>query len=370
LYVQRATLNSVALWVAVWAAACGGDDDGADFDAAVPGPDAAPTFDAPPKIDAGPDFDAALPPLGSTCADPFAIDTFPATHTADTTGFPGGLRGTCSPGSASAPDAVYQLTLGATPVDVLATVTVDEKVAAPFDVVLAGRTSCSMVNTEVACSDAGWGERIELLDVADDVFLIVDGTTQFGGANAGAYQVDIGARVIVGDGATCDPTAMNTRCAAGFRCVSGTCVADSAALGCTEAVDLTPGLTAVPGDPVTVTDTTHAFEADYYAGSCAAVREAGFGERLYRIDVAATSSLDASTDDAATDFDTVLYLVADTCDGAEVACHDDVDVEMFNLRSHLVVPSLDPGTYYLIVDGSSPSPGTGSYQLAVSLTPL
>jgi len=345
-------------------AACG-DDDAEAPDAASP--DAAPRIDAAPVPDATPRPDAAPPRFGATCNWPFVLDTQPANHSADTTGFSNNALGKCSNGSQLSADAFYRVPLGDTPLDLLATVTVDETVDAPFDVVLYGQTSCGAANTEITCTDSGWGERLELLDVSGEIFLVVDGTAQFGGATAGAYTIDTSTRAIVGDGATCDPAILADRCASGFRCVSGTCVADDAAVGCAEAMDLTA---ALGSGPVVVTGTTHAFEGDFYQGTCTAAPTADFPERLFRIDVSVASDLEASTDDpAATNFDTYLYLLRATCDGAEVACHDDVDVTMFNLRSHLTATALEPDTYYLVLDGSSAAPGIGDYGLTVSLTP-
>jgi hypothetical protein len=77
----------------------------------------------------------------------------------------------------------------------------------------------------------------------------------------------------------------------------------------------------------------------------------------------------ATTDDAATRFDTVLYLRATTCDGAAVTCGDDVDAPAGNFRSTLSASALAPGTYYLFVDGSSATAGTGPYRLTVTATP-
>ncbi len=356
----------VLLIFALLTAACGGGDDDDDGpDAAAP--DAALAIDAVPRTDAAPRPDAPPPTLGATCNRPFVLDTQPATHSADTTGFTNNSLGKCSNGSQLEADAFYRVPLGDTPVDLLATVTVDETVDAPFDVVLYGQTSCGAANTEISCGDSGWGERLELLDVSGEIFLVVDGTAQFGGATEGAYTLDTSTRAIVGDGATCDPAAVTDRCASAFRCAGGTCIADSADLGCSEAEDLTA---ALAGGPVVVTGTTHTYEGDFYQGSCTATPTADFPERLFRIDVSVASDLDASTDDPATSFDTYLYLRRAACDGTEVECHDDVDVTMFNLRSHLTATALEPDTYYLVLDGSSAAPGTGDYRLTVSLTPL
>jgi hypothetical protein len=92
-------------------------------------------------------------------------------------------------------------------------------------------------------------------------------------------------------------------------------------------------------------------------------------EHIYAVTVPAGADLVASTDDPATDFDTYVYLRAAACDGAEVACNDDVDTQALNLRSTLTASNLTAGTYFLFVDGSSSSPGTGTYRLSVTVTP-
>jgi hypothetical protein len=353
------------------AAACGGgsgDDDAVDIDARPGDDDAAPPPpDAEPGPDAGPRPDAMPQLPGEACANAIVLDVLPAAVAGDTTGYRNDVYATCSAGSFNQVDVVYEIPLGATPVDVLAEAAVDEAATPPFDVVLYGQAECGMPDSELGCADAGWGERVQLLDASGSVFLVVDATHQFGGATTGAYMLTAATRAIVGDGAGCDPAAAVSRCAGGFRCVGSACAADSAALGCSEAPDLTA---ALAGGPVVLAGATQPFEGDFYAGGCAADVDAAFPERLFRIDVAVPSSLDASTDDPATDFDTYLYLRRAACDGAEVACADDVDPAMFNLRSHLVAPALAPDVYYLVLDGSSAAPGTGSYQLTVALTPL
>ena len=346
---------------------CGDDDDDgvAAIDAGAP--DAAPLIDAAPTIDGTPPPDGPPPLLGNSCVSPFETTEPLISDTQDTAAdFTNAFISTCSLGTNGAPDTVYKIPVGKTPIDLIATLTVDDSADPPFDAVLSARMLCQNSNTELACSDTGIGERLEVLGAVDDVFLIVDGTNQFGLANAGSYDLETTTRAIVGDAATCDPAAETSRCAEGFRCVGATCGAETAELACTQAIDLTASLAG--GATATVTGTTQLFERSFFAGSCANDASAPFTEHLYTFTVSTTSTLDATTDAPATNFDTVLYLVADACDGVEQGCHDDVDVTTFNLRSHLVVPSLAPGTYYLVVDGSSDSPGTGSYSLSVTLT--
>ncbi len=112
------------------------------------------------------------------------------------------------------------------------------------------------------------------------------------------------------------------------------------------------------------------FEPDHRAGSCAN----GAGpERLFRVEVSEPSTLRATTATEGTTFDTVLYL-RDGCDGAELACHDDVDAARLELGSALAV-DLDPGSYVLVVDTGSAYVEGGAvrtpreFVLDVTLTP-
>lgn len=343
--------------------ACG-DDGGADPDAAVGSPDASlPPPDAAPVADAAPTIDARPPLPGATCQQTIALGAG-QTHSGDTTGLPGATRATCSPGSMAAVDAFHLIDAGTTPIDLLIEAAVDEAAEPPFDVVLSARTVCEDLGTEIGCADAGWGERLELLAVTGAITVIVDATDQYGGATAGAYTLTSRVRTIAGEGATCDATGLASRCADGLRCSAETCQTDSPALACSDAVDLTAGL----GDGVEeVTATTYGFAADHYQGSCAFDPAATFPEHVYRLDVVGPVDLVATTVFPETNFDTYLYLRADACDGAEVACHDDIDVQAVDLRSRIEVTGLATGTYYLYVDGASGSPGVGTYRLQVAI---
>jgi hypothetical protein len=343
--------------------ACG---SGGGPDAAAPDAsraDGAPTPDAAPKPDATP------PPVGATCGDPIVVDTVPATIAGDTTGMGNESLCSCSAGTQLAPDVVYRVS-GDAPRDLLLGIEVDLDADPVFDAVLYARSDCLDPASELACAAHDWGERIDVLDAVGDVYVTVDGTPQFGGAHTGAYTLTVATRGIAGTGEACDPDGAlgpPVRCASGSLCQNGVCVADSPELACKAAVDLTLDLADGAAE---ATGTTWAYAASHAAGSCAADPDAAFAEHIFRIDLAAAATLDASTDHAdATTFDTYLYLRANACDGAEIACHDDVDLPGHNLRSHLVAAGLAPGTYYLFVDGSSPYPGTGAYKLTVTVTP-
>lgn len=362
----------MALSAVLWTGC--GDDAGAT-DAATPDaaiPDAAPTADAAPAADAAPPadapidaqhFDAVPPAHGTSCDDPLAL-TPSGAQDGDTSDLTDVAAGSCSVGTGVARDAVYQIDLGSTSVDLVVTAEVDEDAVPPFDAVLYARTDCTDPDSEIGCTDVGWGETLELLDRTGSITVFVDGTTQYGGANHGAYQLTSAVRDIVALDQSCDPAGLASRCVAGGRCQSGSCVADSAELACTLAAPT----------PADVTATTFAYASDFYQGSCRHDTVAGFPEHIYQLTLAATSDVDATTDFAATGFDTVLYLrransTGNACTGEEVACQDDVDEVGGNLTSHLVATDLAAGDYYLFVDGSSAAPGTGTYRLQVTVTP-
>ncbi|HTM23363.1 MAG TPA: PPC domain-containing protein [Kofleriaceae bacterium] len=347
----------------VLAAACGGGGGTPD---ASPTPDAPSPADAAASPDGEPDAthpDGPIPVDGSTCNVP--IDLAPgASASGDTTGMARTTTGTCSLGSGSAKETKYLVDLGDTPVDLVLHANVNEAADPPFDVVLYARTMCGSADTELVCADAGWSERADLLAVSGPVYIMVDGTYQHGGAMEGAYDLDTAVRTIAAESDACDPAGITSRCATGFRCASSVCVTDSPAAACAAATVLDVG-----GGSATATGATFAYAADHYDGTCAYDPDAGLGEQIFSITVPAGADLTATTDNATTDFDTYLYLRTAACDGTEVACADDVDTVNNNLKSTLTATNLSAGTYYLFVDGSSNSPGTGTFKLDVTVAP-
>lgn len=344
-------------------AACG-DDGGATPDAAPR--DAAPV-DAPIAPPADARADAAPPPdavPGTSCAAALPLEPG-ALHAGSTLGHPSAEVASCSIGTGEGRESFYRVDVGDEPADLLVRVTVDESAPPHFDAVVSVRSDCAALESELACSDSGWGERLELLEASGPHWVLVDGTEQYGGLDFGHYLLSVDRRELVGEGASCDPEARASRCAAGTRCRAGVCDADDAALFCADAIDLTPNLA---DGQTELTGVTHAFAADYFQAGCAAEPGGGFGEALYRFDLAAPMALVARTDLPGTDFDTVLSLRGASCDGAELACADDVDLTGGVLASRLEA-TLPAGRYYLVVDGSSASPGTGSFRLRVELSP-
>lgn len=350
-------LTGAALLLAACGSGSGTPDAGAaDADTT----DARPTPDAP--VDAVV-FDALIPPQGATCEDPIPLAPGDST-TADTTLFAAALTAPCSLGSSTAREGKFAIDLGETPRDLVVNVEVDEQADPPFDAVVYAYGSCGTPETALGCADAGWSERLDVLAASGVVYVIVDGTFQHGGAREGAFTISTAARDIVAENGSCDPAGVTSRCADGFRCIGGTCAADSPEVACAQAVTLD-----VSTGSASVTATTFAYAADHYDGSCAYDPDEQLPEHIYAVTVPAGADLVASTDDPLTDFDTYVYMRAGGCTGGEVACNDDVDTQALNLKSTLTASNLAAGTYYLFVDGSSNSPGTGTYRLSVTVTP-
>jgi hypothetical protein len=346
-------------------AGCGGG--GGTPDAGPP--DAPPPIDAFEAVDAGPDaivIDGPTPPQGALCTDPIPLG--PGDDTSgDSTDMATVGTGLCSIGSNGGKDAKYLVDLGETPVDLVVNVAVDEEADPPYDVVLYARAVCNDGNTQLACADAGWSERMDVLAASGMIYLFVDGTAQHGGATVGAYDLSTSLRTVVGESQACDPAGVASRCVTGFRCSASVCQPDSAAAHCDEATILD-----VSGGGATVTRTTFAYQANHYDGSCAADVDADMPEDIFEVTVGAGADLVASTDNSTTDFDTYVYMRSagpNACDGAEVGCDDDVDAPGQNLTSTLSLTNLAAGTYFIFVDGSSRTPGTGTYRLDVNVTP-
>ena len=91
----------------------------------------------------------------------------------------------------------------------------------------------------------------------------------------------------------------------------------------------------------------------------------GGGEAAYQVSFTEPSVLVATTDLPGTTMDTVLYLRTDCLDPAtELACNNNTGEP--GVTTSRIVATLDPGTYYLVVDADSAASG-GTYQLQVDL---
>jgi len=155
-------------------------------------------------------------------------------------------------------------------------------------------------------------------------------------------------------GETQDSCCTDCGCGAeGDVCVEDQCVPDPFPGDTCEQ----PLAIAAQGTQVVSGDTSLA--GDDFAGSCVG---AGSPDRVYSFTVADPTAVDAQS----TGFDTGLYLRSACGDaGAELACNDD-DEPPGDFGSH-VTATLDPGTYYLVVDGFD-GDAVGAYTLTVTFT--
>ena len=129
------------------------------------------------------------------------------------------------------------------------------------------------------------------------------------------------------------------------------------------------GATARAGAPTGTCDSPIPITAGQYPGTTAhgesdneaSCASSSSRETVYRLDLATRQRATISIDDP--HFDSVLYVRKDDCADveSEVACNDDVDHE----RRSRVDAVLDPGTYYVFVDGLANEAGT--YRLKVAL---
>jgi len=325
--------------------------DAAAVDAANIDASTSPIADAAPAPDAIPGF---------TCASPVLLGAGQS-HLGDTENFINANTASCSPGTASSKDTVYRVPLPAVPTDLIANLRVDLDQSPPFDAVLSIQSECGNALSEQACSDFGFSESVEALGLTNEAFIVVDGTEQFGGANSGPYQLDVATRAIVTQAGPCDPQGITSRCELGFLCAGATCQPETAALACTQAAALVPG--------VILRSQSHAFAGDLFQGSCAFDAATGSGEALFAVHLDQDSNIDITTDFPGTGFDTVIYLLA-SCTGSELACADDVDASLGNFRSHLQANAVPAGDYLVVVDGSSSAAPVGAFSIRLNVDPL
>jgi hypothetical protein len=294
--------------------------------------------------------DLPAPGPGRTCAQAIDLTNETLPYSSSTANGISDTGAQCDPGGDLAPEIYFTYEAGTTPVDLLVDVAVDP--STPFDALVTARSDCQDQSTELFCADLSGSQHLEVLGASGTVTLVVDGTDSYMGDVEGDFTINVRKRPILALGDDCDVMGVNNRCGENTACRAGKCVASSADIECAAAVDLT---TALQSGSTTVTGFVLPFETGFFLGSCAYSQFIGWPERIYKITVTTPVMLDANTDDdTGTDFDTVLYVTQGTCDGTEVQCHDDVDVNNGEYRSHLTTP-LQPGTYYLIVDVSSAS---------------
>ena len=166
---------------------------------------------------------------GDSCAAPIVLEHDPVTYgftvSDDTTGRRADMSTGCSVTDDSG-DLVYQLT---SPIAGRWTVTM----TASFDAVVAARSSCANVNTEVSCADAtGSGAETIVLDLlqGETVFIVADGWSLFG-PSEGSFTLTGTVVPFVAPGDPCDPTGATNVCAPGSQCDDMTATCRSSVCG-------------------------------------------------------------------------------------------------------------------------------------------
>lgn len=259
---------------------------------------------------------AELAPAAGTGA---AADTCaaPGAHTAgqdlmaDTFTAADDLAGSC--GGQGAPDVVYRLDLQSR-TRVRARFLDQE-----FAPVVYLQSACGTQTSEVFCVDATAGAPIDQIVAAGTYYLVVDGQTadSFGAAQISLQLDDLGALE----------------------------------QSCRSAPMIRPGR-QVTGD---TTGSTDRFQA-----TCAG--NAQSPDLVYRLQLRRRQRVRISSEQA--DFDGAIYVRSDCTDAAtEVACNDDAG----DNRHSMIEVVLDPGTYFVFVDGYA-SGNQGHFTLDVDLS--
>jgi hypothetical protein len=182
--------------------------------------------------------------------------------------------------------------------------------------------------------------------------------------SAGDSSVNFDAPILhpefLGPGDTCGTG--NPVCQGELTCTAMTCEIPAAATAACAAADAGTPITASGTYPVTIA----AGAPDNLEGTC--WWEQGHGETILTVDVTVASRLTARTDAApsANDLDTYVYLRTD-CDDptTELGCNDDIN-PAGDFRSILSV-EVQPGSYYLVIDGSSDDGLTPSGDIGVQV---
>jgi hypothetical protein len=239
-----------------------------------------------------------------------------ATLEADTFSATDDLAGSC--GGSGSPDTVYSLQLTSR------TRVRASFASAEFPPVAYIRRSCADTTSEVVCLNpmvAGGTTTVDQTLPAGTYYLVVDGTggpDAFGAASLSLQLDDLGAL-------------------------------DAA---CRSAPLIRPG-TQVEGTTVG--------ETDRFQATCAG--GATSPDRVYRLTIRRRSTVRISSEQA--EWDGAIYLRSDCTDAAtELGCNDDAG----DNRHSMIETELDPGTYYVFMDGFS-SGSEGTYTLDVEVTP-
>ncbi len=246
------------------------------------------------------------------------------------------------------------------------------------------RSTCGDPSTELGCNDdIGGGSAGSPLASSVSVplnpgtyYLFIDGSSAGGGFVAdGPMGVAIEMVALLDPGAACVPA--TDECAPGHICADAT---GGTAYTCTSrdvliTAECASAPVIVPGTPVAGSVTLSS--ASLVEGSC---RFAGpYPEQYHVLTLTERSTVTASTGGSGTNFDTVVFFLdgcSSTASEIAGACNDDIDPGAPDWRSSITT-TLDPGTYAIVVDMSSPnlpdgsgaSPDPASYSLLVTAVP-
>lgn len=216
------------------------------------------------------------------------------------------------------------------------------------------RSGCERTSPEIACDlDSGTGDsaadRISGL-AAGRYYVTIDGDSGTTGSYLGSVQV------LLPQGAACVDGDARDRCGPELRCANGTCVP----AGCILQETLTGGTSYQRTIVTTGAPNEH-------AGTCGEGDDGGArgSEIIYQVVLAsAVTNMHVSTNNAASDFDTLVYVRSD-CEGVELACNDDSNMQ--NKFSDVDTGPITSGTYDVFIDGFATHSGTAD--VTITITP-
>ena len=124
---------------------------------------------------------------------------------------------------------------------------------------------------------------------------------------------------------------------------------------CGSPIHILPGTTTLSGDTCVLSDET--------TGTCGGAR----AEAIYWFTIGAARTVTFSTCSAATTLDSILHLRSDCAsDASQIACSNSDATCTTTSGAARISQTLEPGLYYLFVDGTTTGAGCGAYQLTVA----
>ena len=307
------------------------------------------------------------------------------------TGVTGGasyFSGACAPGPTSAaPEHMFAWTPNATGPATIASCSPNTK----FDTVIYVSTNMD-ASSPLQCVDdtpgcavadgsarAGTHGSIVNMNVTAGTtyYVVVDSYAGSSGAPSGQYQVTItppSGSTSPDGGAGGTAGTPDAGSDTGSTGAAGTGAAGTGAGG-TAGMSGLPSIPVSTTAPVTVSGTTTG--ASTHSGTCAAGGSAAAPDVTYQFTPTKTGSWTFQTCSPMTKFDTVLYVRTGNTTGTELACADDTigcatgDGSIYSDRhgSQFNLTLTAGVTYYVVVDGYSPSTGGSSGNYLLTVTP-